>query len=49
MGVIILQTKKVTCDFESRINPKKRNGEIAFSAVKVYSREGSQPVLSDAE
>ena len=42
MGVIILQTKKVTCDCESRINPKNRNGEIAFSAVKVYSREGSQ-------
>ena len=42
IGMISLQTKKLICDCGSQIKPKKRNGETAFSAIIIYSREGSQ-------
>ena len=42
IGMISLQTKKLICDCGSQIKPKKRNSETAFSAIIIYSREGSQ-------
>ena len=41
MGTVTLQTKKVVCDCGGLVKPKKRNGETAFTAVMVYTREGS--------
>ena len=41
MGTVSLQTKKVVCDCGGQVKPKKRNGETAFTAVVVYTREGS--------
>ena len=40
--MITLKTKKVVCDCGGKLTPKKMNGDIKFTAIIVYSTEGSE-------